>query len=138
MSPSEDNEYERSIAAMRARAVALITNPPARTLDGASASIPPPPPPIRPLSLMSTTQTTPSSLWNDSNVRVRLRAAVSRLIDEDMRARERVQAQATPSFSPSQQADVFSRTPPQYIPRGPYWSFDPRDSASPSPPDPAR
>ncbi|KAJ8488708.1 hypothetical protein ONZ51_g3400 [Trametes cubensis] len=137
MSPSEDNEYERSIAAMRARAVALITNPPARTLDGASASIPPPPPPIRPLSLMSTTQTTPSSLWNDSNVRVRLRAAVSRLIDEDMRARERVQAQATPSFSPStsqQAADAFSRTPPRYTSRGPYWSFDPRDDVSPSPP----
>ncbi|KAH9891108.1 hypothetical protein C8Q73DRAFT_702907 [Cubamyces lactineus] len=135
MSASEDTEYERSIAAMRARAIALTSsNPPARTLDGASASVPPPPPPIHPLSLMSTTQTTPSSLWNDSNVRVRLRAAVSRLIDEDMRARERVQAQATPSFSPSQQADVLSRTPPQYIPRGPYWSFDPRDSASPSPP----
>ncbi|KAI0325609.1 hypothetical protein GY45DRAFT_1356627 [Cubamyces sp. BRFM 1775] len=141
MSPNDDSEYERSIAAMRARAIALTSSrPPARSLDSASASVPPPPPPIRPLSFMSTTQTTPSSLWNDSNVRVRLRAAVSRLIDEDMRARERVQAQAAPSFSPSsasQQAAAaasHSQSQSQYTPRAPYWSFDPRDDVSPSPP----
>ncbi|KAI9059606.1 hypothetical protein FKP32DRAFT_1760902 [Trametes sanguinea] len=137
----EESEYERDLAAMRARALALTSsNPPLRTLSGGTSTLPPPPPPVtRPLSLLSTTQTTPSSLWNDSNVRVRLRAAVARL-DEDVRAleaaRERAQSQITQS-QPSQPLASSESASPARPPRRPqsrFWPFDYRDLVSPSPP----
>ncbi|KAI0762588.1 hypothetical protein C8Q74DRAFT_1371604 [Fomes fomentarius] len=88
---TEEDEYERNLAAMRARARSLINSSSSRILGG--ATLPPPPPTTRPLSFVPTTQGTPGSLWNDSNVRVRLRSMAQRL-DEDMRlvldaARER-------------------------------------------------
>ncbi|KAI0367525.1 hypothetical protein BV20DRAFT_1054803 [Pilatotrama ljubarskyi] len=127
--PGMDIEYERGVAAMRARAVALTSSdPPARTLD--NASLPPPPPPVRPFSLVSTTQNNPGSLWNDSSVRVRLRAAAARL-DEDMRAldaaRERAQSQQQQPQSQSQQAQPPRRPPPSF------WA-DYVHLSSPSPP----
>ncbi|KAL7285830.1 hypothetical protein ACG7TL_000939 [Trametes sanguinea] len=138
----EESEYERDLAAMRARALALTSsNPPLRTLSGGTSTLPPPPPPLtRPLSLLSTTQTTPSSLWNDSNVRVRLRAAVARL-DEDVRAleaaRERAQSQtAQPPASSQPQPQPQSQAParPPRRPQSRFWPFDYRDLVSPSPP----
>ncbi|KAI0757400.1 hypothetical protein C8Q80DRAFT_1133446 [Daedaleopsis nitida] len=80
---TEEDEYERDIAAMRARARSLINSTaPPRTLG--VATLPPPPPTTRPLSFVPTTQGTPGSLWNDSGVRVRIRAAAAHF-DENMR-----------------------------------------------------
>ncbi len=80
-------------------------------------SPPPAPPAARPFSLVSTTQNTPGSLWNDSGVRVRIRSAVARL-DEDMRAldaaRERAQSQhplTSASFWPPDYADAYGSPP---------------------------
>ncbi|KAI1797497.1 hypothetical protein LXA43DRAFT_1176841 [Ganoderma leucocontextum] len=72
-------QYERDLSAMRTRAQALLSaTAPTRTLGG--ATLPPPPPTTRPLSFVPTTQA-PGSLWNDSNVRVRLRTRVNEALD---------------------------------------------------------
>ncbi|KAI0651448.1 hypothetical protein C8Q79DRAFT_933331 [Trametes meyenii] len=123
MTVQDNGGYERDIAAMRARATALTSStPPSRTLSGGT-TLPPPPPAMRPFSLVSTTQSNPGSLWNDSSVRVRLRAAVARL-DEDMRALDaaRERAQSEP------------QTRAEALPPRSQWPFNYEDISSPSPP----
>ncbi|CDO70911.1 hypothetical protein BN946_scf184829.g19 [Trametes cinnabarina] len=139
----------------RSRALALTSsNPPLRTLSGSTSTLPPPPSFGRPLSLLSTTQTAPGSLWNDSNVRVRLHAAAARL-DEDVRsleaARERAQSlmgqpqrltqsSSVSSSSSSSTAQAQLQTQAQAAtrsarrPQSRFWPFDYRDAMSPSPP----
>ncbi|KAM5531511.1 hypothetical protein V8D89_014836 [Ganoderma adspersum] len=76
-------QYERDLSAMRSRAQALLSSAtaPIRSLGG--ATLPPPPPATRPLSFVPTTQA-PGSLWNDSNVRVRLRTRVNEALERQI------------------------------------------------------
>ncbi|KAH9927477.1 uncharacterized protein BXZ73DRAFT_78517 [Epithele typhae] len=102
-----EDDYERDMAAMRARAQSLISSmATSRSLGG--VALPPPPPTTRPLTFVPTTQGTPGSLWNDSNPRVRLRADISRAFD---RARDYVPRPPSPPAS-GLGADDRRRTPP--------------------------
>ena len=65
---------------MRSRAQALLSSATAPTRSLGGATLPPPPPTTRPLSFVPTTQA-PGSLWNDNNVRVRLRARVNEALE---------------------------------------------------------
>lgn len=82
MFAESEAQYERDLLAMRTRAQALLSAAaPVRSLGG--ATLPPPPPATRPLSFMPTTQA-PGSLWNDSNVRVRLRTRVNEALERQV------------------------------------------------------
>ncbi|KAL1952304.1 hypothetical protein VTO73DRAFT_1453 [Trametes versicolor] len=116
------SEYERNRSAMIARAHALTSSMGTPgSLSRSSTTLPPPPPAppaARPFSLVSTTQNTPGSLWNDSGVRVRIRSAVARL-DEDMRALDAARDRAQSS---------------QPLMRSSFWPPDYADGDLPSPP----
>ncbi|KAI0771004.1 hypothetical protein BD413DRAFT_554475 [Trametes elegans] len=129
---STETSTEDYDAVMRTRALALAGRSSSPQAAGGSGTTATPPLHVhaqttRPLSFMPTTQTTPGSLWNDSNVRVRIRAAVAR-VEEDMRALDAAWERALPG--PPAQAPAPSRSQRQQV-RPPFvWPFDP----SPSPP----
>ena len=78
-----ETQYERDLSAMRSRAQALLSSATAPTRSLGGATLPPPPPTTRPLSFVPTTQA-PGSLWNDSNVRVRLRTRVNEALERQI------------------------------------------------------
>ncbi|PIL30893.1 hypothetical protein GSI_07062 [Ganoderma sinense ZZ0214-1] len=77
-------QYERDLSAMRSRAQALLSSSTAPTRSLGGTTLPPPPPTTRPL-FVPTTQA-PGSLWNDNNVRVRLRTRVNEALERQIGA----------------------------------------------------